>query len=171
MTGDDLERRKASPTASEWLVDTMEAIDRQYHEHVRAEKAGMPPSRWDPIEARSRVVESRRQSPDVSEWPDTERLVALLEELMAKVEAIDRKVSGLERPEPTGLLSVDEVADLLGVGAAYVYTHQHRLGVRRLGNGPKPRLRFERAAVEQHARGQTQEPAPRVRAKRYGAAA
>lgn len=102
------------------------------------------------------------------EWQDTRRLVALLEELVTKVETIDRKLSELERPAPSGLMSADEVADLLGVNRSYVYENSAALGVRRIGNGPKPRLRFERAAVEQHARGESPARPPRVRAKRYG---
>ena len=58
----------------------------------------------------------------------------------------------LERPvggsTPKGLATAKEVAASLGVARDWVYANQERLGVLRLGDGPKARLRFdlERAA-------------------------
>jgi len=42
-----------------------------------------------------------------------------------------------------------EVADHLGVETSYVYEHAATLGARRLGTGPKARLRFRLALVEE----------------------
>jgi hypothetical protein len=42
-----------------------------------------------------------------------------------------------------------EVADHLGVETSYVYEHAAKLGARRLGTGPKARLRFRLALVEE----------------------
>jgi hypothetical protein len=42
-----------------------------------------------------------------------------------------------------------EVADHLGVETSYVYQHAAKLGARRLGTGPKARLRFRLALVEE----------------------
>jgi hypothetical protein len=47
-----------------------------------------------------------------------------------------------------GMLDVKGVADLLNVGASFVYEHADEPGARRLGTGPKPRLRFDPADVQ-----------------------
>jgi hypothetical protein len=72
------------------------------------------------------------------------------------VEAIARRVVDLLRSEPprpaaapTGerLLTAAEVARWWGVERSWVYQHALRLGVIRLGDGPRPRLRFDPALV------------------------
>ena len=45
--------------------------------------------------------------------------------------------------EPTGLLTATQLAHKLGVNRSWVYQHAHTLGAITLGNGPKPRLRFD----------------------------
>lgn len=45
------------------------------------------------------------------------------------------------------LVTVDELADFLGVGRDYVYEHAVELGAWRLGTGPRARLRFDLAEV------------------------
>jgi hypothetical protein len=47
-----------------------------------------------------------------------------------------------------GLLSPIEVADWLSVTPAWVYAHAAEMGAKRLGAGPKARLRFGREDVE-----------------------
>ena len=47
------------------------------------------------------------------------------------------------------LLIVEEVAEVLGVTASWVYEHSADLGVYRLGSGPKARLRFDPAKVDE----------------------
>ncbi|MBS1868294.1 MAG: hypothetical protein JSS99_01380 [Actinobacteria bacterium] len=72
------------------------------------------------------------------------------------IEAIARRVVELlrsEPPRPTGsgvgerLLTAAEVARWWGVERSWVYQHALRLGVIRLGDGPRPRLRFDPALV------------------------
>ena len=47
-----------------------------------------------------------------------------------------------------GLVDVKMVAEYLGVSAAWVYEHADELGARRLGKGPKARLRFSLLEVD-----------------------
>jgi excisionase family DNA binding protein len=49
----------------------------------------------------------------------------------------------------TSLLTTAQVAEWLNVSRAYVYEHADELGAERLGTGPKARLRFDAAVVEQ----------------------
>ena len=50
---------------------------------------------------------------------------------------------------PPDLLTVAEVAERLKMSPKWVYAHQRRLGVIKLGDGPKARLRFDPRAVEE----------------------
>lgn len=59
-----------------------------------------------------------------------------LEELAALV------AERLAGRRPGGLVDVHVVAGYLGVEAEYVYAHAVELGARRLGTGPRARLRF-----------------------------
>ena len=66
----------------------------------------------------------------------------------ALVEAIaSRVVELLSLPQPVQpprrLLSAAELAGELGVGRSFVYQHADELGAVRLGEGSKPRLRFD----------------------------
>jgi hypothetical protein len=45
-------------------------------------------------------------------------------------------------------LSADQVADVLGVERGFVYEHAADLGGRRLGDGPRARLRFRLKDIE-----------------------
>jgi hypothetical protein len=45
-------------------------------------------------------------------------------------------------------LTAEEVARHVGVDVGFVYEHSERLGARRLGDGPKARLRFRIDLVE-----------------------
>jgi hypothetical protein len=64
------------------------------------------------------------------------------------IEAIAARVAELLDRPPHRLLKVDEVAGLLAVDPAFVYAHQHELGVLRLPTrGRRPALRFDRDAV------------------------
>jgi hypothetical protein len=72
------------------------------------------------------------------------------------VDAVARRMLELARengPEaetdPPDLLTVAEVADRLKITPKWVYTHQRRLGVIRLGDGPKARLRFDPRIVDE----------------------
>lgn len=45
--------------------------------------------------------------------------------------------------EPTGMLTVSQLAQHLHLNRAWVYEHADQLGAIRLGDGPKARLRFD----------------------------
>ena len=49
----------------------------------------------------------------------------------------------------SGLVDVREVACYLGVKPSYVYAHADELGARRLGSGPRARLRFSLAEIDE----------------------
>lgn len=79
------------------------------------------------------------------------------------VEAVARRVVELlaEQRTPTGdrLVDAAELAGLLGVERGWVYDNAEHLGAIRLGDGGRPRLRFnvERAlAAWQHHGGRTE---------------
>ena len=68
------------------------------------------------------------------------------------VEALARRLAELmapEEPEPgrEPLMSAAEVAEWWGVDRRWIYEHAEELGVRRLGKGIRPRLRFDPAEV------------------------
>jgi hypothetical protein len=49
--------------------------------------------------------------------------------------------------EDPKMISAEEVSRRWGVGRRWVYNHAERLGARRLGEGSRPRLRFDPAEV------------------------
>jgi hypothetical protein len=61
------------------------------------------------------------------------------------VEAIARRVVGLLREQERAgeLIDAAELARRLGVERSWVYTHAIELGAVKLGQGPRPRLRFD----------------------------
>ncbi len=81
----------------------------------------------------------------------------------AAVEAVARRVVELLADEhaspPTArLLDAAHLAELLGVSRATVYDHAAELGAIRIGDGDRPRLRFDPAVAI--AAWQTREPEP-----------
>src|SRR3954462_8626923 len=80
----------------------------------------------------------------------------------ADIEAIAAPVPELLDRPPHRLLKVDEVAALLAVDPAFVYAHQHALGVLRLPTrGRRPALRFDRDAGVEPLRQRAAPRAPR----------
>ena len=88
--------------------------------------------------------------------------------------ALARRVAALLGPAGLpggeGLLSAGDVAVRLGVRRGWVYDHADELGVVRLGDGPRPRLRFDPDALAECVRrsrmwrgGARQGPVPSVR--------
>jgi hypothetical protein len=78
------------------------------------------------------------------------------------VEAIAQRVAELLRqdmPTPGALVDAQTLAGLLGVSRAHVYRNANKLGVQRLGDGERPRLRFD-PAVALQAREQPGPPSP-----------
>jgi predicted DNA-binding transcriptional regulator AlpA len=61
---------------------------------------------------------------------------------------------GLVAPQgnPGRVLSVPDVAELLGRSRPWVYEHAAELGAFRFGTGPKARIGFEREAIERWKR-------------------
>lgn len=75
------------------------------------------------------------------------------------IEAIAQCIAGLiggagggppDPPAPGRLLSASEVAERWGVDRSWVYQHAERLGAIRLGDGPRPRLRFDPQQLASH---------------------
>jgi len=68
--------------------------------------------------------------------------IAALREIVA--EALGSAGQAADQPQlPPPRLTAAEVAEWWGVERSWVYAHADELGVRRLGTGPRPRLRFE----------------------------
>lgn len=79
-------------------------------------------------------------------------------------ETVDRLARAALLPTSPAL-DVLDVAVHLGVERSWVYEHAEELGARRLGTGPKARLRFSLEAIERAVscsagRGTNAEPAP-----------
>lgn len=69
----------------------------------------------------------------------------------ASLQALAQEVARLlgADTEPDGLLTARQVAARFNVDRGWVYAHADELGVIHLGNGPRPRLRFDPAVVAQ----------------------
>jgi len=66
------------------------------------------------------------------------------------VEAVAQRVAELLRETPPPrLMGVAEVAQRFGLSKTYVYEHADSLGAIRIGDGPRPRLRFDLDVVAQ----------------------
>lgn len=70
--------------------------------------------------------------------------LALLADLVA-----DRLAERLSRVAEPEILTAQQVAERYGVAAAWVRENATDLGALRLGDGPRPRLRFDAATVAQ----------------------
>ena len=68
--------------------------------------------------------------------------------LERRLDAIEEKLDSAATETAFKLLSPEEVAELLGVHPAFVREHADELGVMRFGEGPKPRLYFNRRALD-----------------------
>lgn len=69
----------------------------------------------------------------------------------ASLHEIAREVAKLigGRDPGDGLLTARQVAARFNVDRSWVYAHAQELGVIRIGDGPRPRLRFDPAVVAQ----------------------
>jgi len=67
------------------------------------------------------------------------------------LQALAQQVARLLRAETTAtsLLTADQVARRFNVAPSWVYAHAEELGAIRLGQGSRPRLRFDPAVVAQ----------------------
>jgi len=71
------------------------------------------------------------------------------------------------RPKPKAWLDAAELAEQLGVTRAWVYQHASELGATRIGNGPRPRLRFPSPALDSPANSARPRRAQRPRARAH----
>jgi hypothetical protein len=73
----------------------------------------------------------------------------------ASVNAVAERVTELLRGKSISdeLIDAAEVARRFGVSRDYVYDNAERLGAKRLGDGPKARLRFDPAMVAEALSG------------------
>lgn len=67
----------------------------------------------------------------------------------ADVEALAARIAELTAPDGERWMTAAQVARLLQVDVAFVYDHQAELGVRRLGAGKRPPLRFRLDLVQE----------------------
>jgi hypothetical protein len=79
------------------------------------------------------------------------------------LQAVAREVARLLAVPDRPLLTAQEVATRFNVDRGWVYAHADELGVVRIGQGPRPRLRFDAAVVAQQLLGgRGREVAPRA---------
>jgi len=99
----------------------------------------------------------------------------VIDEITARlVDPLARRVvevmheQGLVQPRPKAKLWLDaaELAKQLGVSRAWVYEHASELGATRIGNGPRPRLRFPAPALDTGAKSERKPRARRVPPRR-----
>ena len=67
----------------------------------------------------------------------------------AGILALAREVAAVLGRSGDALLTAQQVAARFNVDRSWVYAHADELGVVRLGDGPRPRLRFDAAVVAQ----------------------
>jgi hypothetical protein len=85
---------------------------------------------------------------------DDEDIEAIVERAAHRVvELLDQR-----RPGPYQLLEPKQLATALNVSLDYVYAHAADLGVMRLGDGPKARLRFDLRTAQIAMRSRTGPP-------------
>ncbi len=118
------------------------------------------PRRTDPPPppmTRGRFARARRAAAEIA--PETiERIAQRVVQLMRhEPEAHDE---GL--PAARDLMDASQLARHLGLTRAWVYEHAQQLGAIQLGDGPRPRLRFDPQTAKQalHDRQHRHEPAP-----------
>jgi hypothetical protein len=107
-------------------------------------------------------------APDRMHPDDLERLAALVVEgLIGRT-----PVSPAPKHDDEALLTAAQVADKFAVNAGWVRQHADELGAVRLGDGPRPRLRFrastvaDRLAARSTSEGSTAQEPPSRRASR-----
>jgi hypothetical protein len=93
----------------------------------------------------------------ITEEPATQATVRLdaatIETLASRIAALLSPLPTVQRAEriPSGrLLSAAEVSAWCGVSRGWVYQHATKLGAVRIGDGERPRLRFDPDRVAEH---------------------
>jgi hypothetical protein len=90
--------------------------------------------------------------------PLTDRDHALVEAVALRV--VEMLADEHAAPPTARLLDAAHLAELLGVSRATIYEHADALGAVRIGDGDRPRLRFDLAVAI--AAWQTREPEPEL---------
>lgn len=88
-----------------------------------------------------------------AQYADAEALVEAVAQRI--VELLDERDAS---PRQTRLVDADELAEALGVERKWVYQHADELGVRRLGSGRRPRLRFDLERAQRVLEAKSQRP-------------
>jgi hypothetical protein len=72
-------------------------------------------------------------------------VILTTEQIQAIADAVAERLA--EPPNmpgrPDRLVDAATLAELLGTSRGWIYEHKHELGALRLGDGPRPRLRFD----------------------------
>ena len=86
----------------------------------------------------------------------------------ADIEAVALRVAALlhEEQGPAELVDAAEIARRFGVSRDFVYDHADDLGVVRLGEGPRARLRFDPTRVRRQLGTVAAPPSPKARPSR-----
>src|SRR4051812_1515497 len=80
-----------------------------------------------------------------------ERLACKFSDTVAKIVAPGDKLAATKlAPPPAEWLKASDVAERFGVSRSWVYDHAAELGAVRLGDGQRPRLRFDARRVAGH---------------------
>lgn len=118
---------------------------------------------WHAAVAIQRLIESGRLRARV-----TNDLALVLERPELDVDAVAAAVAErLTAAEGDGLVDAATLAKLLGVSRAYVYDNSDALGAIPVGDGPRPRLRFDvQRALESRKQDVPPKRAPRRRRNR-----
>ncbi len=113
-----------------------------------------------PARAPYRVTMSTRHDPDFAPCLGDDGLSPVEQGVAERIAAeVARRLGGGGGPETGSLIDAGEVARILGCERSWVYEHQRELGVIRLGNGSRPRLRFERERIAEIASAPARQPA------------
>jgi hypothetical protein len=95
---------------------------------------------------------------------DIELIARCVVELLREHSEVDQAEAALDTTE---WLSTAEAAELTGMSRDWIYRNQVKLGVKQMGDGPKPRLRFSRFKVEAaFHQGEVARPDPRAKPSR-----
>jgi hypothetical protein len=127
-----------------------------------------PEAAWDPTDQFARTEPVHLSHEDIG------AIAAAVAPAVAQA-VTERVLELLDERQANDLIEAADLARVLGVGREWVYEHADQLGAIRLGEGPRPRLRFEvgRAVASFNAlsakrrvvslRGGPQPPVPRPR--------
>jgi hypothetical protein len=95
----------------------------------------LPPDRHTPVAGRGTWARVRRAAAELT--PEA------IEQIAQRVAQLLRHSEPSRSDRNTGLLDAGQLARQLGTTRAWVYEHANELGAITLGDGPRPRLRFD----------------------------